>query len=53
MKHTDYEFTFEGFNFMATFKLYPNGVSVTELLLESNIDDELIPVTDLQRIYLI
>jgi hypothetical protein len=50
MKHTDYEFTFEGYNFMATFKLYPNGVLVTELLLESGIDDELIPVTDFKRI---
>ena len=53
MKHTDYEFTFEGFNFMATFRIYPNGVSIAELLLESNIDDELIPITDFKRIDII
>ena len=53
MKKTDYEFTFEGFKFIATFSIYPNGVDIESCDMESGIDDELIPITDSKRLTLL
>jgi len=49
MIKTDYTFTFEGFNFCANFEIDAGGLHLTDLWLESGIDDELIPVTQLWR----
>jgi hypothetical protein len=53
MKKTDYEFTFEGFNFMANFEIDAGGLHLTGLWLESGIDDELIEVTEIWRLALV
>jgi hypothetical protein len=50
MQYKDHTFTFEGYNFCATYETSANGVEIEELLLESGIDDELIPVTDKDRL---
>jgi hypothetical protein len=53
MKKTDYTFTFEGFSFVADFQIFENGIDLQDAWIESGIDDELIPITDIKRLQIL